>query len=64
MYIAYASGVLGLGLCIPWHGQLSAGQYASSTGQAVAMMMSFICSCRNKKLGAKLHIYLLRRYVP
>ena len=22
------------------------------------MMMSFICSCRNKKIGAKLHIYL------
>ena len=21
-------------------------------------MMSFICSCRNKKIGAKLHIYL------
>jgi hypothetical protein len=22
------------------------------------MMMSLICSCRNKKIGAKLHIYL------
>jgi hypothetical protein len=22
------------------------------------MMMSFICSCRNKKIGAELHIYL------
>jgi hypothetical protein len=28
MYVAYAFGVLGLALCIPWHGQLSAGQYA------------------------------------
>ena len=28
MYCAYAVGVLGLVLCIPWHGQLSAGQYA------------------------------------
>jgi len=26
--------------------------------KAAMMMMSFICSCRNKKKGAKLHIYL------
>ena len=30
----------------------------TNSAPMMMMMMSFICSCRNKKIGAELHIYL------